>query len=79
MKMQEMLDKEKVTPKEWAIQQLIIRGSKTSLEADRRVISRLLKTLYKTIGQTLTINELYEAIETAAKLTAGEDIQEPKK
>jgi len=79
MNRQEMLDKDKVTPYEWAIQQLLIRGSKTSLEADRRVLARIINTLYKTTAQTLSIQQLAEAITTAAKLATGENIDDLKK
>lgn len=69
---QEMLDKENPTPKEWAIQQLLIANSKTSLEEYRRVLKKIAQALYKTTARQLTLDDVMEAIEIAQKLTTQE-------
>lgn len=71
MNKQQMLDLTDPTIKETVIQQLLIGGSKTSLEADRRVISKINKTLYKSTMKSIPLNELEEALEIAAILAGG--------
>lgn len=74
MNKQQLLDKENPTPKEAAIQQLLIRGSKTSLEADRRVFSKVNEALYKSNMKELQFQEVVECISQAALLAGGGEL-----
>lgn len=72
---QEMLDKENPTDKEWAIQQILIANSKTTLSEHRRVMKRLAQALWKTKARQLTMEEVMDAIDIAAKLLETEKPQ----
>lgn len=66
MNKQQFLDIENPTPFEWATQQLIINGSKTNMEAVRRVFSQINQQLYKTNAKQLTFQQVYNAVTLAA-------------
>lgn len=74
MNKQQLLDAENPTPKVWATQQLVIRLSKTRLEAVRRVFKEVNEVLYKSATRNLTFADTYQAIEIATEVASGQDI-----
>lgn len=78
MNKQQFLDIENPTPFEWATQQLIINGSKTNMEAVRRVFSHINQQLYKTNAKLLTFHQVYNAVILAASWLKDENMQYEK-
>lgn len=74
MNKQQLLDKENPSIEEAAMQQLLIRGSKTSLEADKRTFNRINEALYKSNMKNLTFEQIYNCITTATQLAGGGEI-----
>lgn len=70
-----MLDKENPTTQEWAIQQLLIQNSKTSLGELNRTMRRLMQSLYKTNARALSLDRVIEAVDIATKLANGDSIE----
>lgn len=70
-----MLDKENPTTQEWAIQQLLMQNSKTSLGELNRAMKRLTQAIYKTKARELSLERIQEAVDMATKLSNGESIE----
>lgn len=76
MNKQQVLDIDNPNYKEWAVQQLISRTSKTDMEAIRRVFKKVYEMLYKTQARELTYAEVYSCIDIAVKLLNDEKLTE---
>lgn len=76
MNKQQLLDSTVATPGIVATQQLVIRMSKTKLEATRRAFKEVNETLYKTEWKQLPFAAIVEAVNVATKLASGETIED---
>lgn len=78
MNRQQLLDLENPTVEQAAIQQLLISGSKTSLEADRRTLAKIHTALYKSNMRNLPFENIMSCVAQAANLAGGGSIETTK-
>lgn len=74
MNKQQLLDKKNPTTEESVMQQLLIRGSMTSLKGDARVFRRIHSQLYTTEMKQLPFENLMSCIANAEILAADGEV-----